>query len=148
MNRWPLFGSLVLLLGSLGHLLIVDLSVWVFEAEYVEWVPYTLLPAMKTTTIDWGIMGENNLLNIFSGFSLWMVFSLFAIALYNALVFRYLPPAHPLRLATLKLSLVISSIFLIFSMVCFIYPPVVGAVLACAFFIVGIRKENSLAQHQ
>ncbi|MFI5204410.1 MAG: hypothetical protein ACHQF2_07925 [Flavobacteriales bacterium] len=141
MNKWPLLGSLMLVLGAIGHFIIVDLSLWICEAGYVHWFPHSLLPEMKSTVVKWEMLGSNTLLNIFSGFSLWMVFSLFMLALYNFFIFRLLERGHILRRITLLMSLVLSFVFFVFSVICFIYPPVIGAALAAIFFTLGIKKE-------
>jgi|GEM_PF-2802579 len=142
MNRWALLGSLTLLLGALGHLLIVDLSLILFKADFVRQNPEAFTDQMSFALVDWGWMGNNKMLNIFSGFSLWVPISLTVIALYNLVIFRHLPPGHPLRRISLVLGLITSIVFLVIAILCFMYPPVLGGILAVLFFALGIKKEK------
>ncbi|MBI4427535.1 MAG: hypothetical protein HY562_00270 [Ignavibacteriales bacterium] len=144
MNRWSQLGSVILILGALGHFLIVDVSVWILEASYVRWLPDSLMSTMNSTIIDWGILGRNNLLYIFAGFSLWLVISLPFLAAYNIIIFRELPPGHKLRHYSSVLSLSLSAIFLVVASVCYIYPAALGGALATIFFAFGVRKEMLL----
>lgn len=146
MNQWSRLASLALMIAAVGHFVIVDLSVWILEASYVRVLPDSFLSQMKSAVIDWGLQGKNNVLYIFSGFSLWVVVSVFTIGLYNLFIFSQLPPGHKLRLQSLILGVSASVIFLVLAIVCFIYPPIVGATLAVVFFGLGIKKERVLRQ--
>ena len=146
MNRWSWLASCTVMVAAVGHLVIVDLSVWILEASYVHLLPDSFLSQMKSAVIDWGLLGKNNVLNIFAGFSLWVPVSLFIIGLYNLFIFRHLPPGNRLRLQSLILGVSASAIFLVLSIVCLIYPPIIGSVLALVLFGLGIRKEKVLRQ--
>lgn len=146
MNQWSRIASYTLILGAIGHFLIVDLPLMILESSSVRWVPYSLVSQLKATVIDWGLLGRNHAFHIFEGFSIWVVVSLIMIGLYNLSVFRHLPPGHTLRLQSLVLGLSVSVIFLIVAIVCFIHPPVIGGALAVAFFGLGIRKERTLGR--
>ena len=146
MNRWSSLGSLTLILGAIGHFVIVDLSVWILEANYVHWLPESLLGRMKSTVIDFGVFGKQTFFYAFAGFSLWVVLSLFIIGLYNLLIFRALPLGHKLRLQSLILGLLTSLTFLIVAIICFIYPATIGGLLAVLCFSLAIQKERALAR--
>jgi hypothetical protein len=144
-NQWSLLGSITLILGGVGHFIIVDLSLWILPADYVRLYPDSLLSQMKGSILHFDWLGQNNLLYVFAGFSLWVVISLISIGLYTMLIFRHIPAGHKLRIHSLILCLVVSSIFLVVSVICFIYPPVVGGVLAIVFFGLAIKKERAFA---
>lgn len=144
MNRWPLIGSAILIIGAIEHFVIVDLSLWILEAHYITWFPESLLNPMKSTDVNWGFLGETNFFSAFTGFSLWVVFSLLMIGLYNLTIFMELPAGHKLRFHSLILGLTTSVIFLAVAAVCFIYPAAVGGALAVLLFVTGIYKEKRL----
>ncbi len=144
MNPWALRGSYMLILGGIGHFAIVDMPLMIFEASFIRWIPSSLVGPMKETVVDWGILGSNYAFAIFEGFSLWVVISLFMIALYNSSIFLYVEAGHRLRLISLRLGLSASVLFLIVAVLCFIYPPVVGGVFAVVFFVFALRKEKLL----
>ena len=144
MNKWAFLGSLTFIAGAIGHFIIVDLSVWILEAGYVHWFPTSMLEQMRATTVNWGAWGQQNFMRIFSGFSLWLVPSLIAIAISNMLVFKHVAPGHPLRRKILILNLGISVTFLLISSLCFIYPPVIGGILAVLFFTIALIKEKKI----
>jgi len=56
MNRWFWLGSLTLMIGGVAHFVVVDLSVMILEADYVHWLPVSLLSQLKSTVIDWGLL--------------------------------------------------------------------------------------------
>src|SRR5687768_12447998 len=141
-NIWATLGTLTLILGGIGHFLIVDLSFMLLQVRYVSVLPESLLADMRGGMVDWGLLGKNNPFFIMSGFSLWMVFSMIMLALYNIIIFRNLPQGHLLRRQALVLSMCVSVIFLVMSSICFIYPPTLGGVLAVLFFSLAIRMEK------
>jgi hypothetical protein len=143
-NQWAFFGSLILMLIPIGHFVIADLSIFVLEADYIRWVPASQLEKMKTTVIDFGWLGKNKVLHIFSGFSLWLAFSLFVIGLYNLLIFIHLPHGHMLRRQSLIVCTLVSFILLVLSIVCFIYPPIVGSSIALLSFVLAVIKEGKM----
>jgi hypothetical protein len=144
-NRWALYGSLTLILGGIGHLFIVDLAVLILKTDYVRVIPGSFLSQMKGSVFNFNWLGKNNVLNIFAGCSLWVVFSLILIGLHTMLIFRHIPAGHKLRIQSLILCLVLSLIFLVISVICFIYPPVVGSILAIVFFGLAIKKERNFS---
>ncbi|MCK6544205.1 hypothetical protein L6Q79_16170 [bacterium] len=144
MNQWSSLASVTLIVGAIGHFVIVDISLWILETEYIRWIPESLLSQMKTTVLDFGLLGQTTFFKAFSGFSLWVVFSLISIGLYNWFIFKYLPFGHILRLRSLIIGLVTSTIFLIVAIICFIYPAMIGGALGVFFFILGIKEEKEL----
>jgi hypothetical protein len=141
-NKWALAGALTLILGGIGHFVIVDLSAIFLEAAYVNWLPYSLINQMKQSTIDFGILGSNNAFRIFSGFSMWMAFSLIMLGVFNILILQHLAVGHKLRKQYLILSLIVTVFFLILASTSFIYPAAIGGMLAAIFFAIGIRNEK------
>lgn len=144
MNPWARLASYALIAAAIGHFIIVDLSLWILEASYVHVLPDSFLTHMKSAVFDWGLLGKNNVLNIFAGFSLWVPISLSLIGVHNLFIFRQLPPGHKLRLQSMILGLLASFIFLVLAIVCFIYPAIIGAAAASGLFGLGIRKEKAL----
>lgn len=144
MNQWARLASYALIAAAIGHFVIVDLSLWILEANYVHVFPDSFLSHMKSAVFNWGALGKNNVLNVFAGFSLWVPISLSLIGVHNLFIFRQLPPGHKVRLHSMILGLLASFIFLLLAIVCFIYPAVVGAATAGGLFGLGIRKEKAL----
>jgi hypothetical protein len=132
----------MLMLGGIGHFIIVDLSALMFRAGYVHWTPASPIDQLKNTTADWGALGSSNAFLIFSGFSIWITISMIILGTYNILIFSQLKAGHPLRMFSLKLCLIVSFVFLILAGICFIYAPVIGAALAILLFVTAIRKEK------
>jgi hypothetical protein len=142
MNKWSTCGSLVLMLGGLGHFVIVDLSALQLQAAYVQWSPASPIAQLKQTVVDWGWLGSSNAFLIFSGFSVWITLSMILLGTYNLVIFRHLPRGHRLRKLSLKICLIVAVIFLTLASICFIYAPVAGAAIAVLLFGMAIRKEG------
>jgi hypothetical protein len=134
----------MLMLGGIGHFIVVDLSALMMEAGYVHWQPSSLINELKATTVDWGVLGNSNAYLIFSGFSIWVTLSMIILGAYNLLIFSQLPPGHKLRKLSLRMCLVVSFVFLVLAGICFIYAPVIGAALAVLLFGMAVRKESGV----
>ena len=143
-NKWALAGAVVLIIGGLGHFVIVDLCAMFLEAGFVNWMPASLINQMKETTIDFAALGNNNAFRIFSGFSLWMAVSLPSIGVSNILILKNLPIGHKLRKQFLVLSLIVSVFFLALAATSFIYPSAIGGIFAVLFFSLAYRQENHI----
>lgn len=141
-NSWALLGSLTLIIGGIGHFVLVDMCALFLEADFVNWLPYSLINQLKESTIDFGILGNNNAFRIFSGFSLWMAFSLIIIGLFDLMIFSHLTFGHPLRKNIILISLIAAVIFFILAATSFIYPAAIGGAVATVFFAIALMKEK------
>ncbi len=141
-NTWATLASLTLIVGGIGHFILIDLCTIIFETSIANWFPSPILNELKKTTLDIGVLGNNNAFRIFSGFSLWMAFSLVLFGIFNLLIFRQIEPGHKLRVHALALNLFISIVFLVLASSSFIWPAAVGGAAAVVFFALALRKEK------
>lgn len=143
-NKLALWGSLMLLFGAVGHLIVVDLSTLQYPADFVTWNPSTPLPTLENTTIHFGPFGKTNAFLAFAGFSVWLPLSLIFIAAHNMLVFRFVPVGNKMRVYLLSLNFIMCVVFFSLATACFIYPASIAGGAAAVFFALAWRKEKSL----
>lgn len=125
-------GALTLLIGGLGHFLLVDLGTFWLRSSVSSWSPAPIaLPALDHSTLDFGVLGSTPGIRAVEGFSLWVAVSL---SLFGAL-FLVVAAQPTLALRTFtRFGVLLSICFGVIAAVCFIWPPPVGAALALLFF--------------
>jgi hypothetical protein len=138
-RRFFRLGSVVLIAGGVGHLLLVDLAtLWTRRAG--EFRPHqNVLATTEETTVSWGMLGKTNWFRANAGFSFWLAFSLFLFGL----VYLQLARQPHVRLAPFVMfGAVISIAFLVVSATCFIWPPTLGGAIATTLFVASwLRHE-------
>ena len=97
-------------------------------------------PVRSFTDTSFGLLGANRAFRILAGFSAWLWLSL----VFLATAYLMLSRQNGVRLRPfVGLGLVVSVTFCAVSLVCFIIPPTVGAVLATALFAISwIKREH------
>ncbi len=142
-NLWCLLGSVSFFVGATGHFVVVDISWWMTGADYVKLNPADMLSQLANYEVNWGFLGKQRVLSITSGFSLWMVVSLFTIGIYNLMIFRSTAASHSLRKMAMLISSATSLLFLVLALNCMIWPAQAGGILATIFFALAFYKESS-----
>lgn len=145
MNKYAFFGCITLILGGLGHLVLVDICAMQFDTSIVSWLPDSPKEDLQRTTIDFEPLGATNAFRAFSGFSVWVALSLLFIGGQGLLVYKFSEPKSMLRTITWSMLFLISVVFCCIAISCFIWPAAFGGVLACILFSLAIRKERKLA---
>lgn len=143
-NKPALYGSLMLILGGVAHLVMVDIGALQFQFDFVHWIPASPISDLEQTTIDFGWLGKTNAFRAVAGFSVWVPLSLFFLASHNLLVFRLVPPPNKVRQLMLSLNFIISMIFLCVASACYVYPAIIGGGLSALFFAMAWRTERTL----
>lgn len=144
MNRFAFFGCLTLILGGLGHLIIVDVGALQFELDFVKWLPSSPLEQLTRTTIDFEPFGATNAFRAFSGFSVWVALSLMFMGAQGMFVYKFAEKGNLLRTLTWSTSFLISIVFTSIAITCFIWLAALAGVLSCVLFSLAIRRERKL----
>jgi hypothetical protein len=144
MNKFALFGCITLILGGLGHLIIVDVAALQFEFAFVKWLPVSPLEQLTRTTIDFEPLGATNAFRAFSGFSVWVALSLMFIGAQGLFIYKFAEKGHLLRTLTWSTYFLVSIVFTCIAMTCFIWPAAVAGALACILFSLAVIKERKL----
>lgn len=143
-NKMALAGSLMLIFGAIGHLIVVDISTLQYPADFVTWDPSSQLSTLEETTIKFGPFGKTNAFLAFAGFSVWLPLSLLFIAAHNLLVFRFVPIGNKMRVYLMSLNFIMCVVFFSLATACFIYPTSIAGGLAALFFALAWRVERGL----
>lgn len=143
-NKPALYGSLALILGAIGHLIIVDLCALQYPSNFVTWTPSSPLATLDETTLQFGPFGKTNAFLAFAGFSVWLPLSLIFIAAHNLLVFRFVPMGNIMRKYLLSLNFVMCVVFFSLASISFIYPAAIAGAIAAICFALAIRTEKRL----
>lgn len=143
-NKPALFGSLALVLGAIGHLIVVDLCALQYPADFVTWTPESPLAQLDQTTLQFGPFGKTNAFLAFAGFSVWLPLSLIFIAAHNLLVFRFVPIGNVMRVYLMSLNFIMCVVFFSLASACFIWPAAVAGGVAALCFAWAWRVERTL----
>lgn len=143
-NKPALFGSIALIVGAIGHLIMIDISALQYPADYVTWTPENPLGTLQQTTIQFGPFGETNAFRAFAGFSVWLPLSLIFIAAHNLLVFRFVPVGNIMRLYLMSLNFIMCVVFFSIASACFIFPAAVAGGIGAICFALAWRIERKL----
>ena len=145
MNKFALFGCITLILGGIGHLVLVDIAALQFGLSCVKWLPSSPLDLLSRTTIDFEPLGATNAFRAFSGFSVWVALSLMFIGAQGLFVYKFAISKF-LRLLTWCTNFLISIVFFCIAFTCFIYPAAIGGLLATILFALAVYKERAVKE--
>ena len=144
-NKPALYGSIALIIGAVGHLIMVDISALQYPMDYVTWSPESPLEKLDQTTIQFGPFGKTSAFLAFAGFSVWLPLSLLFVAAHNLLVFRFVPVGNPMRVYLMSLNFIMCIVFFSLASACFIWPAAVAGGLAAALFAWAWKVERTLS---
>jgi hypothetical protein len=138
-RRFFRLGALTLIAGGLAHFALVDLATLWLRTGISHWSPFSPLPVLEHSTLDFGLLGHAGGFRALAGFSFWVGVSLVLVGtLYLLLAGQ---PQLGLRKFTLH-ALVLSVCFGAVAAVCFIEAAAVGAAFAVVFFATSlVRRE-------
>jgi hypothetical protein len=134
-------GAATWIAGGIGHFVLIDVLTLHGRTQVSEWVPPgDLFATMEKTTLNFGVLGSTTAFLATAGFSAWVAFSLTAFGITYLLLGRQ--DGLTLRPFTC-LGAVVSATFSMVAAVCFIFPAMIGGLVATALFIASlIRNEE------
>jgi hypothetical protein len=127
--------------GGTGHFVLVDALTLHGRTRVSEFVPRAdILDVIGATTLTFGSLGSTTAFLAMTGFSLWVALSLVLLGVTYWVVSQQ--ETVTLRPFT-RLGVIVSATFTAIAAACFIYPAIIGGLLATALFVASwIARED------